>query len=114
MLHLSTISQARRCCKDIWRCQICCRQPKVQWHKTFDINYPTAVDKARLRLLAQGQDIGDEIQIHGGGIDDNWTWGCIGMRNADTVVWIVGKQLTYEDLECDEAAGFLTTCCGNM
>lgn len=99
------------------RYQISGRQPKAQWHKAFDINYPTSVDKARLKLLAPGQDIGGEIQIHGGGIDDNWTWGCIGMRNADidelfrhpeigrdTVVWLVGKELTYEDLECDERA----------
>ncbi len=99
------------------RYQISGRQPKAQWHKAFDINYPTAVDKARLSLLAPGQDIGGEIQIHGGGIEDNWTWGCIGMRNADidelfrhpeigrdTIVWIVGKELNYEDLECDEAA----------
>lgn len=90
-------------------------QPKARWHKAYDINYPTSVDKARLKLLAPGQDIGGEIQIHGGGIDDNWTWGCIGMRNADidelfrrseigrqTVVWIVGRELNYQDLECDE------------
>ncbi len=25
----------------------------------------------------------------------------------DTVVWIVGKELTYEDLECDEAAEWI-------
>lgn len=93
------------------------RQPKSRWHKAYDINYPTLIDKARLRLLAPGQDIGGEIQIHGGGIEDNWTWGCIGMRNVDidelfghpeigrdTVVWIVGKELTFEDLECDESA----------
>ena len=97
------------------RYQIAGCQPKARWHKAYDINYPTAVDKARLRLLAPGQDIGGEIQIHGGGIDDNWTWGCIGMRDADidelfrhpeigrnTVVWIVGRELTYEDLESDE------------
>lgn len=102
------------------RYQICGRQPKAQWHKAFDLNYPTSVDKARLKLLAPGQDIGGEIQIHGGGIEDNWTWGCIGMRNADidelfrhpeigkdTVVWIVGKELTYEDLESDEAADWV-------
>ena len=96
------------------------RQPKAKWHKAFDINYPTSVDKARLKLLAPGQDIGGEIQIHGGGIDDNWTWGCIGMRNADidelfrhpeigrdTIVWIVGKELSYEDLEADEGASAL-------
>lgn len=102
------------------RYQICGRQPKAKWYKAFDINYPTAVDKARLALLAPGQDIGGEIQIHGGGIDDNWTWGCIAMRNKDldelfrrpeigrdTVVWIVGKELTYEDLECDENARWI-------
>ena len=102
------------------RYQISGRQPKAQWYKAYDINYPTAVDKARLKLLAPGQDIGGEIQIHGGGIDDNWTWGCIGMRNSDidelfrhpeigrdTVVWIVGKELTFEDLECDEGAEWI-------
>jgi hypothetical protein len=102
------------------RYQISGRQPKAQWYKAFDINYPNSVDKARLKLLAPGQDIGGEIQIHGGGVDDNWTWGCIGMRNADidelfrhpeigrdTVVWIVGKELTYEDLESDEQAEWI-------
>lgn len=97
------------------RYQISTVQPKSRWHKAYDINYPTEVDKARLRLLAPGQAIGGEIQIHGGGIEDNWTWGCIGMRNADidelfrhpeigknTIVWIIGRELSYEDLECDE------------
>lgn len=99
------------------RYQIAGCQPKARWHKAYDVNYPTPVDKARLKLLAPGQDIGGEIQIHGGGIEDNWTWGCIALRDADidelfrhpeigrgTVVWIIGRELTYEDLECDESA----------
>lgn len=93
-------------------------QKKAKWYKAYDLNYPNAVDKARHKLLApSGRPIGGEIQIHGGGIEDNWTWGCIAMRNADidelfahpeigkqTIVWIVGSELTYEDLECDERA----------
>lgn len=92
-------------------------QKKSKFHKAYDLNYPNAVDKARHKLLAPGKPIGGEIQIHGGGIEDNWTWGCIAMRNRDidelferpelgkqTIVWIVGGELCYEDLECDEAA----------
>lgn len=54
------------------RYQISGRQPKAKWHRAFDINYPTSGDKARLKLLPHGQDIG-EIQILGGVIDENST-----------------------------------------
>jgi lipoprotein-anchoring transpeptidase ErfK/SrfK len=97
------------------RYQISGVQPKAKWYKAYDINYPNRADRARHKLLAPSSPIGGEIQIHGGGIEDNWTWGCIAMRNQDidelfdypeigrgTVVWVVGRELSYQDLECDE------------
>lgn len=99
------------------RYEICGVQPKAHFYKAYDVNYPNQADRARHKLLAPKTSIGGEIQIHGGGIDDNWTWGCIAMRNQDldelfqhpeiargTELWIVGSELSYQDLECDEQA----------
>ena len=91
-------------------------QPNATYHKAFDIDYPTAIDRfrydfARAHMNIGSPDIGGEIQIHGYGIPYNWTWGCIGLRNEDmdemfshpeiragTKVEIVGPTLTREDL----------------
>lgn len=66
---------------------------KSAFHKALGINYPNASDYARYHRAKKKKSlplingkiprIGGSIQIHGGGIGDNWTWGCIAMRNAD-------------------------------
>jgi murein L,D-transpeptidase YafK len=73
------------------------RYPHAQWHKFIWIDYPNAASWARFKeRKASGEiparaTIGGEIGIHGvpEGKDDwitggqDWTWGCIGMKNAD-------------------------------
>lgn len=65
------------------------RNPRSRFHKAFDIDYPNAADRARYRRaraagrVPPGAGIGGEIQIHGGGVGSNWTFGCIALRNAD-------------------------------
>lgn len=98
--------------------RICGVQPQAEFYKAFDLNYPNEVDKVRYRVLADRRElpdptphIGGEIQIHGDGIDGNWTWGCIALRNSDmdrlfslpflgqgTMVVIVGAELTPDDI----------------
>jgi hypothetical protein len=94
-------------------------QPQAYYHKAFDINYPNSVDKSRYHMSAKlgilpasRPDIGGEIQIHGGGIDQNWTWGCIALRDFDmdwlfsrrelsrgVQVAIAGSELRFNDLQ---------------
>lgn len=98
------------------------RQPKAEYYRAYDLNYPNEVDRVRYRMLADRgdlpnpvPDIGGEIQIHGEGIAGNWTWGCIAMRNEDmdllfsrpelsngVPVVIVGSELRPEDIECHQ------------
>lgn len=93
-------------------------QPEATFFKAYDIDYPTPRDWDRYDfaashgLLPAGDPpIGGEIQIHGKGIETNWTWGCIALRNEDMVelfhhpelasgaeVLITGSQLGLEDL----------------
>jgi len=90
-------------------------QPKATYYKAFDINYPNAIDRIRfdfmreINQVPEGRRIGGEIQIHGMGIDNNWTWGCIALRNSDidelfsritcgTSVIIIGNDITGEDI----------------
>jgi murein L,D-transpeptidase YafK len=68
-----------------------------QWHKFIWVDYPNAESWRRYRerkaqgLIPPGKDIGGEIGIHGvpDGMDlwieqgQDWTWGCIALRNAD-------------------------------
>lgn len=95
-------------------------QPKAEFYRAYDLNYPNETDRVRYRMLAdRGElpdplpDIGGEIQIHGDGIEGNWTWGCIALRNQDMdllfsrpelakgiPVVIVGAELRPEDIEC--------------
>jgi len=94
-------------------------QPQATFFKAYDIDYPTPLDWDRYRfaaehdLLPAGQPpIGGEIQIHGRGIQSNWTWGCIALRDEDMVelfshpeiacgveVLITGSQLSLQDLQ---------------
>ncbi len=98
--------------------RICGVQPQATFYKAFDINYPNEVDRARHTLASQSNaetpDIGGEIQIHGDGIDSNWTAGCIAMRDRDmdllfsipglthgATVVISGSELSHGDLLSD-------------
>jgi len=96
-------------------------QPDATFHKAFDIDYPNEVDRCRynlhreLDLLPERHGdvplIGGEIQIHGEGIERNWTFGCIALRNRDMdelfehdrvgkgmPVYIVGSEVTRAGL----------------
>jgi L,D-transpeptidase catalytic domain len=67
------------------------------WHKFIWVDYPNAESWRRYKerkaqgLIPAGKDIGGEIGIHGvpEGKDhwidtgQDWTWGCIGLKNAD-------------------------------
>ena len=67
--------------------------PKATFYKAIGVNYPNRIDHLRYnrarkekRLPYAGGEnpsIGGSIQIHGGGIGNNWTFGCIAMRNED-------------------------------
>lgn len=94
-------------------------QTQATYYRALDLDYPTAVDRARYQLLAPSQGIGGEIQIHGRGIAINWTWGCIAMLNEDMdelfslqnfkagcPVWIYGGELTRQDLLAQSPAGW--------
>ena len=96
------------------RYKIIAAQPDATYYKAYDIDYPNRADEARYRILKPSSGIGGEIEIHGQGIDRNWTFGCMAMRNADmdelfahgeigvgTVVWIYGGELTLADLQSD-------------
>ncbi len=101
-------------------------QFESNYYAAYDLDYPTAVDKARYAFYKKhdllpepGRPIGGDIQIHGSGdwyewnwnLNSNWTWGCVGLRDFDldellaqeqigpgTPVTIVGTEITREDL----------------
>lgn len=94
-------------------------QPQATFHRAYDLDYPTPLDRERYDFAAAAgllpsptPGIGGEIQIHGKGIDSNWTYGCIAMRDEDmdelfsrpeiaagVVVEIVGREITAADLK---------------
>jgi hypothetical protein len=100
-------------------------RPKTDYHKAIGISYPNKTDKKRYNnALNRGAlprnngkyaAIGGSIQIHGGGIGNNWTWGCIAMRNDDLdeifslsgfgngiPITIVGTEFTRDSIvSCD-------------
>ena len=93
-------------------------QPEATYYKALDIDYPNEADIARHELLAPQSDIGGEIQIHGMGIERNWTWGCVALRNQDiaeifrhpeigvgTSLWIYGGEVSLAELQSDARAG---------
>ena len=67
------------------------------WHKFIWVDYPNEESYRRFKerkaqgLIPAGKDIGGEIGIHGvpDGYDhwidagEDWTWGCIALKNAD-------------------------------
>jgi hypothetical protein len=95
--------------------------PRSSFHKAIGVSYPNVSDHARydtaLRkgtipvVHGQPRSIGGGIQLHGGGIGNNWTWGCIAMRNDDLdqlfaltgmrpglPIVIVGKSFTRDSM----------------
>lgn len=95
-------------------------QPEATYYKAYDINYPNDVDRARYVISKEKRrikmrngmipSIGGSIQIHGMGIENNWTWGCIAMRNRDidelfqnkhiakgTIVAIFGQEVKRQE-----------------
>ena len=98
--------------------RICGVQPRATYYKAFDLDYPNDVDRTRHRIALETNPslpaIGGEIQIHGDGIESNWTAGCIAMRNSDmdllfglpglthgTTVAVSGSELKESDLLSD-------------
>lgn len=92
-------------------------KPKSQFYKAIGVNYPTNVDRKRFaKAIKEGTlynsppNIGGSIQIHGGGIGHNWTFGCMAMRNSDidelykvkvkayTPIFITGSEITRDSL----------------
>ncbi len=86
-------------------------------YKALDINYPNTIDRVRyelakdLELIPQKEAIGGDIQIHGMGINTNWTLGSFALRNSDvdeiidsslirpgSKVIITGYEITPEDI----------------
>lgn len=69
----------------------------ASWHKFIWVDYPNEESYRRFKerrsqgLIPAGKDIGGEIGIHGvpDGYDhwidagEDWTWGCIALKNAD-------------------------------
>jgi hypothetical protein len=96
-------------------------KPVSAFHKAIGVSYPNNADRIRyqnafLRKKVPLNDgkpvsIGGSIQIHGGGTGNNWTWGCIAMRNDDLdqlfalpqlrrgiPITIVGKEFNRDSL----------------
>lgn len=96
-------------------------QPHATYYKALDLDYPNEIDRQRYEYCKAAGLIkrderdypgpGGEIQIHGRGIERNWTNGCIALRNQDmdellahprigrnVPVVIVGSELTREDI----------------
>ncbi|MFO7675732.1 MAG: peptidoglycan-binding protein [bacterium] len=91
-------------------------QSPARYHKAFDLDYPNHADRTRYEFWRRqggaGRGIGGEIQVHGEGIERNWTLGCVALRNSDidelfahprvgrgTPVYIVGSELSRADIE---------------
>lgn len=98
------------------------RRPKATYYKALDLDYPNEVDRVRYQVARKNQvvplrhgevaRIGGSIQIHGLGILNNWTWGCVALRNDDidelfekpsihpgVRVFISGASLNATDVE---------------
>lgn len=86
-------------------------------YKALDINYPNTIDRVRyelakdLDLIPAQEAIGGDIQIHGMGINNNWTLGSFALRNSDideiidsklikpgSKVIITGYEITLDDI----------------
>lgn len=64
-------------------------QKNATYYKALDVDYPNTLDRVRfevskeLGIIPKDSAIGGEIQIHGMGINSNWTAGCFALRNQD-------------------------------
>lgn len=91
-------------------------QPQATYYRALDIDYPRPIDHVRHKLAIElgtveaSRPIGGEIQIHGQGIEWDWTAGCMALRDGDMddlfanqgiraglPVFIAGSQLRPED-----------------
>lgn len=87
-------------------------------YKALDINYPNTIDRVRyelakdLELIPQKEAIGGDIQLHGMGINTNWTLGSFALRNSDideiidsnlirpgSKIIITGYEITPNDID---------------
>jgi hypothetical protein len=94
---------------------------RSQYHKALKLNYPNPDDIERYNKAKAGNlipiidgkvlGIGGDIEIHGGGFGNNWTFGCAAMNNEDidellstgcigqgTPVYILGSEIDRADL----------------
>lgn len=94
---------------------------KSSFHKSIGVSYPNNTDRKRYNEAKKNgklplinnkiPDIGGSITIHGGGVGNNWTWGCVAMRNKDvdeilaieglkpgTPIYISGNEIKRKDL----------------
>jgi murein L,D-transpeptidase YafK len=83
---------------------VCVKNPKSSFHLSLGINYPNSSDARRGfneglitreefeaiveavdagKLPSQKTALGGEIYIHGGGIDGDWTRGCVGLDDSE-------------------------------
>ena len=59
------------------------------FYKSLMINYPNPHDRLRfyenkkIGIIPKGKDPGNNIAIHGGGSEKDWTYGCIALENKD-------------------------------
>lgn len=80
------------------------KNPKSKFHLSIGLSYPSTEDAERglvsgligraerdsivravreRRMPPQKTGLGGEIYIHGGGVESDWTWGCIALKNED-------------------------------
>jgi len=94
--------------------------PKSSYYKSIGVSYPNKDDNARYQNALKNRlipsrsgktpGIGGLIAIHGGGIGNNWTWGCIALQNGDidfiypflqkaknVTIGISGSEITISD-----------------
>lgn len=86
------------------------KYPHAKWHKFIWVDYPTSEsrrrfqERKRLGVIPADANIGGEIGIHGvpGGLDvlidlrNDWTLGCIAMKNKDLDVVYANVQAGTE------------------
>jgi len=72
--------------------------PEQDGEEALIVDYPNTVDQVRYNFyLQQGllpyppPPIGGDLKIHGGGIETNWTWGTIALRDED-LQWLQHRQ----------------------
>lgn len=84
--------------------RIAVKNPQSRFYLSLGLNYPNAADARQglrdklisqaehdaiveadknNKLPAQNTALGGEIYIHGGGVEDDWTWGCAALRDEE-------------------------------